>query len=216
MFAALDIATDQVTAACKPRHRHQEFLAFLKQVARAYPDGELHLVMDNYATHKRVEVRTWLAANPRIIVHFTPTSGSWLNLVEVWFGIIERQAIHRGTFNSVKDLNAKIRAFIDGWNDRAHPFVWTKTADQILKKASRQNTSTTGGRQGHAPSHLRRDVSGGSAGRSRRELAGTRHAHMSILVTGLVTDSGSIKATSRHNRLSNRYRTGQCALGGVS
>ncbi|GAA4407754.1 IS630-like element ISMsm5 family transposase [Fodinibacter luteus] len=144
LFAALEIATGQVTAAVKPRHRHQEFLAFLKQVARAYPDQQLHLVMDNYAAHKRVEIRDWLAANPRVQVHFTATSGSWLNLVEVWFGIIERQAIHRGTFRSVKDLNAKIRAFVDGWNDRAHPFVWTKTADEILKKANRQNTSSTG------------------------------------------------------------------------
>jgi len=144
LFAALEIATGKVTGACKPRHRHQEFLAFLKQVARAYPTGELHLVMDNYATHKKAEVRDWLTANPRIKVHFTPTSGSWLNLVEVWFGIIERQAIHRGTFGSVKDLNAKIRAFVNGWNDRCHPFVWTKTADQILKKANRQTTSNTG------------------------------------------------------------------------
>ena len=144
LFAALEIATGKVTGACKPRHRHQEFLAFLKQVARAYPTGELHLVMDNYATHKKVEVRDWLAANPRIHVHFTPTSGSWLNLVEVWFGIIERQAIHRGTFGSVKYLNTKIRAFVNGWNDRCHPFVWTKTADQILKKANRQTTSNTG------------------------------------------------------------------------
>ena len=143
LFAALEIATGTVTAACKPRHRHQEFLAFLKQVARAYPEGELHLVMDNYATHKKREVRDWLAKNPRIHVHFTPTSGSWLNLVEVWFGIIDRQAIHRGTFGSVKDLNAKIRAFITGWNDRCHPFVWTKTADEILKKANRQTTSNT-------------------------------------------------------------------------
>ncbi len=143
LFAALEIATGTVTGACKPRHRHQEFLAFLKQVARAYPDQELHLVMDNYATHKRSEVRDWLAANPRITTHFTPTSGSWLNLVEVWFGIIERQAIRRGTFNSVRDLNAKIRAFVNGWNDRCHPFVWTKTADDILKKANRQTTSNT-------------------------------------------------------------------------
>src|SRR5215218_8627004 len=89
LFAALEVATGTVTAAVKPRHRHQEFLAFLKQVAKAYPAEELHLVMDNYAAHKRVEVRDWLAANPRIHVHFTPTSGSWLNLVEVWFGIIE-------------------------------------------------------------------------------------------------------------------------------
>jgi len=99
--------------------------------------------MDNYATHKRVEIRDWLAANPRIHVHFTPTSGSWMNLVEVWFGIIERQAIRRGTFTSVKDLTSKIRAFINGWNDRAHPFVWTKTADQILSEADRKKTSAT-------------------------------------------------------------------------
>ncbi len=139
LFAALEIATGQVTAACKPRHRRQEFLAFLKQVAKDYPDRELHLVMDNYAAHKKVEVRDWLGANPRVHVHFTPTSGSWLNLVEVWFGIIERQAIHRGTFRSVADLNAKICAFITGWNDRKHPFVWAKTADDILKKANRSN-----------------------------------------------------------------------------
>jgi transposase len=144
LFAALEIATGTVTAACKPRHRHQEFLTFLKQVARAYPAQELHLVMDNYATHKRVEVRDWLAANPRIHVHFTPTSGSWLNLVECWFSIIERQAIHRGSYRSVRELNAKIRAFIDGWNDRCHPFVWTKTADQVLAKAKRPITSNTG------------------------------------------------------------------------
>ncbi len=151
LFAALEVATGRVTAACKPRHRHQEFLAFLKQVARAYPEDvddqgrpiELHLVMDNYAAHKRIEVREWLADNPRVKVHFTPTSGSWLNLVEVWFSIIERQAIHRGTFGSVKELNTKIRAFIDGWNDRCHPFVWTKTADEILKKANRYPISET-------------------------------------------------------------------------
>lgn len=143
LFAALEIATGTVTAACKPRHRHQEFLAFLKQLARNYPDQQLHLVMDNYATHKRAEVRDWLAAHPRIQVHFTPTSASWLNLVEVWFGIIERQAIHRGTFASVRDLNTKIRAFINGWNDRCHPFTWTKTPEQILNKANRQTTSNT-------------------------------------------------------------------------
>ena len=141
MFAALEIATGQVTGVCKNRHRHQEFLAFLKHLARAYPDRELHLVMDNYATHKRPEIKQWLASNPRIHLHFTPTSGSWLNLVEVWFSIIERQAIRRGVFPSVRDLMIKIRAFIDGWNDRAHPFVWTKTADELLKKANRQATS---------------------------------------------------------------------------
>ena len=141
LFAALDIATGKVTASTKPRHRRQEFLAFLKQVARAHPGRELHLVMDNYAAHKTPEVKDWLADNPRIQVHFTPTSGSWLNLVEVWFGIIERQAIRRGTFTSVTDLNTKIRAFIAGWNKRSRPFVWTKPADEILAKAQRKVTS---------------------------------------------------------------------------
>jgi transposase len=143
LFAALEIATGKVTGLCKDRHRHQEFLAFLKHVARAYPDRELHLVMDNYATHKRVEVRDWLAANPRIHFHFTPTSGSWLNLVEVWFGIIQRQAIRRGTFTSVRDLMIKIRAFINGWNTRKHPFIWTKPADQILDKIDRKRKHTS-------------------------------------------------------------------------
>jgi len=147
LFAALEIATGRVTGQCKNRHRHQEFLAFLKHLAGAYPDRgdgvELHLVMDNYATHKRVEVREWLAANPRIHIHFTPTSGSWLNLVEVWFGIIERQAIRRGAFPSVRDLMIKIRTFITGWNDRCHPFIWTKPADEILAKLKRKQTSTT-------------------------------------------------------------------------
>ena len=149
LFAALDIATGQVTAALKPRHRHQEFLAFLKQIERTYRDAldadghpvELHLVMDNYAAHKHQNVRAWLADHPRFIVHFTPTHASWMNLVEVWFGIVERQAVRRGVFKSVKDLNAKLRAYIDGWNERAHPFVWTKTADQILTKANRPTTS---------------------------------------------------------------------------
>jgi transposase len=149
LFSALDIATGQVTAALKPRHRHQEFLAFLKQIERTYrdvvdDDGEpvvLHLVMDNYAAHKHKTVRAWLATNPRFVVHFTPTHASWMNLVEVWFGILERQAIRRGVFTSVQDLNAKIRGFISGWNDRAHPFVWTKPADEILKKANRPTTS---------------------------------------------------------------------------
>jgi transposase len=141
LFAALDIATGKVTATTKPRHRRQEFLAFLNQVARAHPGRELHLVMDNYAAHKTPEITTWLQPNPRITVHFTPTSGSWLNLVEVWFGIIERQAIRRGTFTSVNDLNAKIRAFITGWNKRSRPFIWTKTADEILTKAQRKVTS---------------------------------------------------------------------------
>ena len=145
LFAPLEIAPGKDTGLCKQRHRHQEFLAFLKHVARAYPDVELHLVMDNYSTHKHATVKAWLAANPRIHVHFTPTSGSWLNLVEVWFGIIERQAIRRGSFPSVRDLMTKIREFITGWNHRKHPFIWTKPADQVLAKIERKrkHVSTT-------------------------------------------------------------------------
>ncbi|MCY7287033.1 MAG: IS630 family transposase, partial [Cryobacterium sp.] len=149
LFAALDITTGQVTAALKPRHRNQEFVAFLKQVERAYRHVldehgvpvELHLVMDNYAAHKHANVKAWLEQNPRFKVHFTPTHASWMNLVEVWFSLVERQAIRRGVFTSVKDLNTKIRAYIDGWNNRSTPFVWTKTADEILKKANRVKTS---------------------------------------------------------------------------
>jgi transposase len=143
LFAALEVATWKVTDACHPRHTHAEFLAFLKQVAKAYPRVPLHVVADNYATHKHPAVQAWLAKHPRVRMHFTPTSGSWLNLVEVFFGIITRQAIRRGTFTSVKDLIAAIETFIDAWNDRCQPFVWTKTADEILTKANRKVTSNT-------------------------------------------------------------------------
>ena len=136
LFAALEVATGKVTNACYPRHRHTEFLRFLKQVAKACPRVELHIVADNYATHKHPDVQAWLAKNPRITLHFTPTSGSWLNMVEIFFSIITRQAIRRGTFTSVKDLTSAIRRFIDGWNDRCQPFAWTKTADEIIPKAT--------------------------------------------------------------------------------
>jgi len=132
LFAALEIATGRVEQACLPRHRHQEFLAFLKQVAKAYPRRKLHLVVDNYATHNHPAVRAWLARNPRITLHFTPTSGSWLNMVEIFFSIITRQAIRRGSFGSVKELITAIGTFIDGWNERCHPFVWTKPAEELL------------------------------------------------------------------------------------
>jgi transposase len=134
LFAALEVATGKVTDACYPRHRHEEFLKFLRQVAREYPRRKLHIVVDNYATHSHPDVRAWLARHPRITLHFTPASGSWLNMVEIFFSIITRQAIRRGSFTSVKDLIAAIETFIDGWNDRCHPFTWTKTADEILPK----------------------------------------------------------------------------------
>jgi transposase len=134
LFAALEVATGKVTDACYPRHRHEEFGKFLRQVARAYPRVPLHIVVDNYGTHKHPDVQAWLAKNPRITLHFTPTSGSWLNMVEIFFSIITRQAIRRGSFTSVKDLIAAIENFIDGWNDRCHPFTWTKTADELLPR----------------------------------------------------------------------------------
>jgi transposase len=144
LFAALEVATGKVTDACYPRHRSDEFLQFLKQVAKAYPRIKLHLVVDNYATHKHPTVQAWLARNPRITMHFTPTSSSWLNMVEIFFGIITRQAIRRGTFTSVKDLIAAIENFIDGWNERCQPFTWTKTAEDIIPKATGgQRTSFT-------------------------------------------------------------------------
>src|SRR5918995_90840 len=143
LFAALEVATGKVTDACYPRHRSDEFLRFLKHVAKTYPRVRLHVVVDNYAAHKHPRVTAWLARNPRVTLHFTPTSGSWLNLVEVFFGIITRQAIRRGTFTSVKDLIAAIAIFIDGWNDRCEPFIWTKTADQIIPRAKRKTTSDT-------------------------------------------------------------------------
>lgn len=136
LFATLEMATGQVTAVVKPRHRHQEFLAFLCQLERAYLGRELHLMMDNYATHKTLEVKAWLQEHPHFRVHFTPTSGHWLNVIEVWFAIIDRQAIRRGAFTSVKDLKKKIRQFIDGRNDRKHTFVRTKTPEEILAEAN--------------------------------------------------------------------------------
>ena len=145
LFAALEVATGRVTDACYDRHRHEEFLEFLKKVARTYPRLQLHVICDNYQTHKHPEVEDWLAKHRRVRLHFTPTSGSWLNLVEVFFGIITRQAIRRGTFRNVRDLIDAIRRFIDAWNDRCHPFVWTKSPDEVLSHArQRQRTSDAG------------------------------------------------------------------------
>jgi len=144
LFAALEVATGKITAdACYQRHRNGEFLTFLKQVAKAHPRVKLHVVADNYGTHNHPNVKAWLAKNPRITMHFTPTSASWMNMVEIFFGIITRQAIRRGTFTSVPDLIGAIRAFIDAYNQRCEPFRWTKTADQILTKANPQTTSDT-------------------------------------------------------------------------
>jgi transposase len=138
LFAALEVATGQVTDACSPRHRHGEFLGFLRLVARAYPRRQLHVVLDNYATHKHQRVRVWLARHPRVHLHFTPTYASWLNLVEVFFAIIQRQALRRGDFASVEELVAAIGRFVDAWNERCQPFRWVKDADQVLTKLGQQ------------------------------------------------------------------------------
>jgi transposase len=145
LFAALEIATGQVTDACCPRHRHQEFLRFLKKTAAACPGTELHVVLDNYSTHQHADVRTWLAKpdNQRITLHFVPTSCSWLNLVECFFSIITRQAIRRGSYTSVRQLTDTIGAFVDHWNDHPHPFTWTKDANEILGKIQRAKTKTS-------------------------------------------------------------------------
>jgi transposase len=136
LFAALEVATGKVTEACTERHRHQEFGAFLRQVARAYPRRQLHVVVDNLSTHTHPAVRAWLARHPRVTLHFTPTSGSWLNLVEAFFSIITRQALRRGSFPTVADLIAAIERFIDAWNDRCRPFTWTKDPDTVIAKAT--------------------------------------------------------------------------------
>jgi transposase len=140
LFAALEVATGRITDACQPRHRHSEFLDFLRLVAKGYPRRPLHVVVDNYATHKHQRVQAWLGRHPRVQLHFTPTYASWLILVEVFFAIIERQALHRGDFASVEELVAAIRRFCDGWNQRCQPFAWSKDADQILTRLSRQTT----------------------------------------------------------------------------
>jgi transposase len=144
LFAALEVATGKVTAdACYPRHTHAEFLDFLKLVAKAHPRVRLCIVADNYATHKHPKVRAWLAKNPRITMHFTPTSCSWLNMVEIFFGIITRQAIRRGTFTDVTELEDTIRTYIDSYNERAKPFSWTKTPDELLSKIKRKSINNT-------------------------------------------------------------------------
>jgi len=137
LFAALEVASGKVHGRCYPRHRHGEFLAFLRSIVKAYPRRELHLILDNYGTHKHPDVRQWLEAHPRVHFHFTPTSGSWLNLVERWFALITDQAIRRGSFDSVPRLVKAITKYLDGWNQDATPFRWTKTPREIRRKLRR-------------------------------------------------------------------------------
>ena len=137
LYAALDVASGKVIGALHARHRATEFLAFLKKIDVAVPaELDLHVVLDNAATHKTPAVKRWLAAHPRFILHFTPTSASWLNLVERWFAELTTKKLRRGTHTSVRQLNTDIRAWIDTWNDNPRPYVWTKTADQIVESVA--------------------------------------------------------------------------------
>lgn len=138
LFAALDVASGKIISRCKPGHRHTEFIAFLRQIDANTPPGlDLHVIVDNYATHKHAKVKLWLARHPRFHFHFTPTYSSWLNQVEIFFSIITKQAIRRGSFSSVKDLTLKIDAFVEAYNKTATPFAWSATAESIFLKLER-------------------------------------------------------------------------------
>jgi transposase len=138
LFAALEVATGTVTHETRARHTGADFLAFLRHVERAHPTGEVHVVLDNVSTHKTPDVQAWLRRHKRFTFHFTPTSASWMNQVETWFGILTRQAIRRGSFENVRVLTAAIERFTREWNAGAGPFTWVKTADEILAKAVRK------------------------------------------------------------------------------
>jgi len=138
LFAALNVLNGAVLADCKPRHRHQEFLSFLREIDKAVPaELDIHCIVDNYATHKHPKVKAWLAARPRWNLHFIPTYSSWLNLVERFFGLITDKAIRRGSFTSVKQMIQRIDHFVAHYNQNCKPFVWTATADSILAKVAR-------------------------------------------------------------------------------
>lgn len=138
LFAALDIANGSVLTQCKRHHRHQEFLAFLRHIEANVPAHlQVHLICDNYGTHKHAKVRAWLARRSRFHLHFIPTYSSWLNQVERWFALITNQAIRRGSFDSVTDLKRKINAFVEHYNQHPKPFMWTATAESILAKIER-------------------------------------------------------------------------------
>ncbi len=138
LFAALELAQGKVIGECFARHRHQEFLKFLKRLDAEFPvEMKLHLVMDNYGTHKHPRVQSWMQRHPRFIPHFVPTSSSWLNLIERWFGELTGKRIRRGVFVSVADLVAAIEEFLVAWNKNPKPFIWTATVDSIMEKLAR-------------------------------------------------------------------------------
>jgi transposase len=145
LYAALDLATGKVVGSLHARHRAIEFKKFLATLDREVPpDLTVHLVLDNASTHKTPAIKKWLLAHPRFVLHFTPTSSSWLNLVERWFGELTTKKLQRGTHRSVRALNADIRDWIETWNENPRPYVWTKTSDQILDSISRYCTRING------------------------------------------------------------------------
>ena len=138
LFAALAVLSGVVIGQCLPRHRHIEFLKFLRTIDAAVPKGlEIHLILDNYATHKHENVSNWLATHPRFQLHFTPTASSWLNMIERWFGKLTDKAIRRGVFHSAPELITAIETYLEANTDNPQPFTWTATADQILEKVRR-------------------------------------------------------------------------------
>lgn len=138
LFAALQVAEGRVIGECYQPHRHQEFLRFLKRLDGEFPqDRELHLILDNYGTHGHPKVREWLAKHPRFVLHFIPTSSSWLNLVERWFAGLSQKPVRRGTFHSVADLEKAIADFMGAWNANPVPFVWTASVEKVLEKVQR-------------------------------------------------------------------------------
>jgi transposase len=138
LFAAMDLLQGKVIGDFHKRHRHQEFLGFLRRIDREFPGRKpLHLVMDNYGTHGHAEVKAWLAKHPRFVIHYVPTSCSWLNLIERWFAELTNKRIRRGSFFSVDDLIAAINEFLSAWNENPKPFVWTATVDSIMAKLAR-------------------------------------------------------------------------------
>jgi len=138
LFAAIEMAHGKIIAQCQPKHRHQEWLKFLKQIEASVAKGlEIHIIADNYATHKHAKVQAWLAKHPRVHMHFTPTSSSWLNLIERWFAEITREAIRPGVFRSVDELIAAILKYVEQCNADPKPLTWTKSAEAILEKVTR-------------------------------------------------------------------------------
>jgi transposase len=134
LFAALNTATGEVYGECKPTRNGADFLAFLKNAVKPHRRKEIHVVLDNLSTHATPEVKDWLQAHPNVHFHFTPVGSSWINQIEIWFGIITRQSIRRGTFSSVQVLTRQIRDYITHWNTETAPFAWTATADEIPRQ----------------------------------------------------------------------------------